>query len=444
MSNNSNEKEMAVRVECYPEEALIDQVISIQVLNLLPFTSVTISAWIEQNGKHFGSYSHYTVSEHGDVDLSKECAEPSGLYVGVESMGLFWSMVSVPGQRTGERLYQSEASEPLAFEIRVYDGHLCWDELWVKYEERGVIKAGCSEENLLAKKVVLRSYKAPDVSRIVVETGRIRGTLFIPAGLRDGETRPGVIDMFGSRGGLLEMRAALLASHGFVAMALGYFYYKDLPTELRFEYEYFEEAAHWLQSQPNVAPGGIGMVGVSLGAQITLYMGLNCPIVKSAVGIGHPPTFGTGTKFTRAGQLVPCLNLQCISIVIQNDGMRSMQVEYDLEKYFTFNTSHTPSLLIILGAEDTMVKGSDVTKWLDTLSDADRSMVEVAVYEGAGHLIEPPHAPLCSATYHKWLKGVAYYGGTPKLHAVAQEESWKRIRDFLWNTLGKGYTKSRL
>ncbi|CAI9744266.1 acyl-coenzyme A amino acid N-acyltransferase 1-like [Octopus vulgaris] len=436
---------MAVRVECYPEEALIDQVISIQVLNLVPCSSVTVSAWVEQNGKHFGSYGHYTASENGRVDLSKECAEPSGMYVGVESMGLFWSMVSVPGQRSGQRLFQSEASKPLAFEIRVYEGQLSWDDLWVEaFEDESGIKVGCSEEKLLARKIVLRSYKGPDVSRIVVETGRIRGTLFIPAGLRHGETRPGVIDMFGSRGGLLEMRAALLASHGFVAMALGYFLYKDLPTELSFEYEYFEEAAQWLQSQPNVAPGGIGMVGVSLGAQISIYMGLNCPLVKSAIGIGHPPTFGVGTKFTKAGQIVPSQSLQNIVIVNHKDDMKSMQMDFELEKYFSFNTSHTSPLLFIVGSEDTMVKASDVTKWLDTLSDSDRSMVEVAVYQGAGHLIEPPHAPLCAISYHKSLRGLMNYGGTTKPHAVAQEESWKRIRDFLWNTLGKRYTKCRL
>lgn len=437
---------MAVRVDCYPEEALIDQAISIQVLNLPPLSPVTVSAWVEQNGKHFGSYAHYTASGNGQLDLSKDRAEPSGLYIDVEPMGLFWSLVSVPGQRTGEQLYQSEASKPLAFEIRVYNGHLAWDGLWVQKHEglSGMKKAGCNEDNLLARKLVLRSYKAPDVSRIVVEIGCVRGTLFVPAGLRPSETRPGVIDMFGSRGGLLETRAALLASHGFVAMALAYFQYKDLPTELCFEYEYFEEAAHWLQSQPNVAPGGIGIVGVSLGAQISLYLGLNCPIVKSVVAIGYPPTFGLGVTFTKAGQVVPSQSFQNVIIVNAKAGTKTLEMSFDLEKYFSFNTSHKPSLLFVIGSEDTMLKVSDVTNWLDTLSDTDRSMAEVAAYQGAGHLIEPPYAPLCFATYHKWLKGLMYYGGTTKPHAVAQEESWKRMRDFLWSTLEKEYTKSRL
>ena len=51
---------------------------------------------------------------------------------------------------------------------------------------------------------------------------------------------PGVIDMFGMAGGLFEYKAALLASHGFAAMALAYFGYEDLPRAYIYELEYFE------------------------------------------------------------------------------------------------------------------------------------------------------------------------------------------------------------
>ena len=51
---------------------------------------------------------------------------------------------------------------------------------------------------------------------------------------------PGVIDMFGTAGGLTEFRAALLASRGFAALALAYFAYEDLPAKFEFNLEYFE------------------------------------------------------------------------------------------------------------------------------------------------------------------------------------------------------------
>ena len=55
---------------------------------------------------------------------------------------------------------------------------------------------------------------------------------------------PGMIDIFGGAGGIIELRAALLASHGFAALALPYFNYDDLPKmkDLGFslDLEYFE------------------------------------------------------------------------------------------------------------------------------------------------------------------------------------------------------------
>ena len=52
---------------------------------------------------------------------------------------------------------------------------------------------------------------------------------------------PGVIDLFGTRGGLLEYRASLLASHGFCTLALAYFDYDDLPKDFStIDLTYFE------------------------------------------------------------------------------------------------------------------------------------------------------------------------------------------------------------
>ncbi len=56
----------------------------------------------------------------------------------------------------------------------------------------------------------------------------------------DGASHPGVIDMFGTAGGLVEFRAALLASRGFTTLALAYFGYDDLPKGLQIDSEYFE------------------------------------------------------------------------------------------------------------------------------------------------------------------------------------------------------------
>lgn len=64
---------------------------------------------------------------------------------------------------------------------------------------------------------------------------------------------PGIIDLFGGIGGLIEFRASLLAARGFAVLALAYIAYEDLPKYLmEVDLEYFEEAANLLLAHPKV------------------------------------------------------------------------------------------------------------------------------------------------------------------------------------------------
>lgn len=64
---------------------------------------------------------------------------------------------------------------------------------------------------------------------------------------------PGIIDLFGVGGGLLEYRASLLAGKGFAVMALAYYNYDDLPKTMEtMRIEYFEEAVNYLRGHPEV------------------------------------------------------------------------------------------------------------------------------------------------------------------------------------------------
>ena len=55
---------------------------------------------------------------------------------------------------------------------------------------------------------------------------------------------PGVIDLFGTAGGLIEFRSALLASRGFVSLSLAYFAFDDLPETLgEVDFDYFMVSA---------------------------------------------------------------------------------------------------------------------------------------------------------------------------------------------------------
>ena len=64
---------------------------------------------------------------------------------------------------------------------------------------------------------------------------------------------PGIVDILGAGGGLLEYRASLLAGKGFAVMALAYYNYEDLPKGLEnLHLEYFEEAVNYLLNHPQV------------------------------------------------------------------------------------------------------------------------------------------------------------------------------------------------
>lgn len=64
---------------------------------------------------------------------------------------------------------------------------------------------------------------------------------------------PGLIDLYGSGGGLVEYRASLLASRGFVTLAVAYMAFEDLPAMPEIlELDYFEEAVRFLQKQQQV------------------------------------------------------------------------------------------------------------------------------------------------------------------------------------------------
>lgn len=93
---------------------------------------------------------------------------------------------------------------PMVVHISVYSGHMT---------------EGFSKQSPLATVVTERWYMAPGVCRIDIREHGVRGTLFLPPGPGP---FPGVLDMWGGGGGLVEYRSGLLASHGFVSMALEY------------------------------------------------------------------------------------------------------------------------------------------------------------------------------------------------------------------------------
>ena len=73
------------------------------------------------------------------------------------------------------------------------------------------------QEIVLSERLIRRRYFFPTrVRRTPLRSGRVRGTLFVPADASVSSPRPLVVTVYGGviRRAVMEERAALLASHG--------------------------------------------------------------------------------------------------------------------------------------------------------------------------------------------------------------------------------------
>ncbi|XP_027651610.2 peroxisomal succinyl-coenzyme A thioesterase isoform X3 [Falco peregrinus] len=223
----------AVSVAVSPTAGLADERVETRVTGLGPGQPVTLRALAaDERGCLFQSCAHYRADGRGELHLSTD-ASHGGDYTGVEPMGLFWSLAPAGMERPYQRLVPRSTGTPMKVEMSVHRGHSL---------------PGAIPGPVVAKADVERWFTVPGVRRIRLKEGGVRGSLFLPPG--DGPF-PGVIDMYGDEGGLIEFRSSLLATHGFAALSLPYFDFEDLPKVMKeFKLEYFEEAARFLQRHP--------------------------------------------------------------------------------------------------------------------------------------------------------------------------------------------------
>ncbi|NWU68207.1 ACOT3 thioesterase, partial [Pterocles burchelli] len=404
---------MAVQVTVLPSpKCLYDDPVQICVAGLQPEQAVTLRASVvDEIGELFEAHAHYRADSSGELDLSRSPAL-AGSYSGVEPMGLLWSLKS---KTPYKRLAKRDVLSPFCVDIEVYEGH----------GDMNCLLGKCTNERWFLKEGVMR---------IPVREGRLKATLFLPPGPGP---FPGLIDLYGSGRGLMEYRASLLASRGFVTLALAYVAFEGLPAVPEaLELSYFEEGLNFMQKQPQVKDTGIGVLGLSKGADLGLAMAAFLPGIKAAVSIS-----GSGINY-----FVP----------LRGDGFTIREHPYDLKRmkkndetglaeFSELLDDHTdPStwdcrlplerslakFLFLSGLDDTTLKSDLYCRDAVQRLQQHGREVEFYSYPGTGHLLEPPFLPLCQASMYKTLEVYARWGGQWKEHAKAQEDAWPRIQDF--------------
>jgi len=427
---------MAANISVSPRSSLMDRKVKILISGLEPGQHVTLHASVAGDAKEvFESHAYYIANKEGKIDISQDMS-CGGSYSGTEEMGFLWSMTQAPGQRKGLRLMKKDVTKPYIIKLNCLDGHLTPVDGFVNSLANKSLQP-------LASTAIEKRYIGEGVQRIPVREGKVRGTLFLPPG--DGPF-PGVIDLFGTAGGLNEFKASLLASHGFTVLSLAFFNFDDLPKFLpHCELEYFEEAAEWLVKHPSVIPGGIGVMGVSKGAEITLMMAVHRKdIVKAIVPISTSYVI-SAVPFKVNGELTG----------VYYDNSKTRQTEdggfifRDCVPVHGLDMLHPPAvipveeiecpMLIICGEDDQDVSASEMAQEILARMNSHNkgALCSALRYPGTGHLIEPPYAPHCYASYHKLFKANFVWGGNAKDHSRAQEDSWGKILEFFSKNLGK-------
>jgi dienelactone hydrolase len=295
------------------------------------------------------------------------------------------------------------------------------------------------------------------------------GTLFRPD---SAVPRPAIIVLGGSEGGLWESPVALLASHGYVALALGYFGIEGLPLDLvRIPLDYFEKAIGWLRAQEGVASDRLAVMGVSRGGELVLLLGATFPEIRAVVGIapGGVVYPGIGRKLTELvrdrpawtyrGAPVPYLPIirpitHSLRSVIRYGWNWLFRRPIALAPFYLDAMKNRGALeravipveringpVLLISAQDDQIWPSGLLSEIamERLASHRHSYPDEHVsYEGAGHVWLPPYLPATVTKGRHPQTGAVYLtGGNPKDNAFAAADSWARILRLLEDSLGR-------
>jgi dienelactone hydrolase len=414
--------------------ALNDTPIKIEVQGLLPHRLVTITATQKfSNSTRWQSHATFTADDGGHVDVTRQ-PPISGTYDGVSSMGLFWSAERLPGD-----------AQPRPVDSVMHP----W---FVELE-------ATTPDGTRARATLERRAAGPGVIRHSLRTAGIVGTLFLPPG--DGP-HPAVILPSGGGGEIEEYRGAILASHGYAALALAYFNVEGLPRGLvNIPLEYFENAIRWMRAQPWLQDRFLTVWGSSRGGELALLLGATFADINAVIAwvpsgvvfwaLGLPERGDTRPRasWTFRGKPLPYLQENNASVGTPPVAQRGRPVAFT-----PFYLSHLRDAAAVeratIPVERThgpilLVSGTDDQMWPSS------ALADIAVhrlqthrhafgfrhlrYEGAGHTILVPYGPLTTRAIGLTVQGFSGYlysqGGTPKADAEAGADAWQNVLAFL-------------
>jgi dienelactone hydrolase len=412
-----------------PQQSLIDEKLSIQLSGLNPEQAVTIRARMDE--ENLESSATFMPDKEGNLDLDKE-TPLSGDYDWSHSMGLIWAL----------KPKEEEKKPPLSSSR-------------ISQEIFSVIFTA-EQENETVSTTIERNWLREGVKRISVEEDGLHGTLFLPSGTGP---FPGIITLTGSGGGSNERTAALLANHGYAALALPYFAYPGCPDNLaEIELEYFEKGLAWLGARPEVDAERLAVTGGSRGGELSLILASIFSNIKVAVAY-VPSHLRWGSlevnddpdlpAWTYRGETLPFVQYESEfdpnqyapneAIAITSEFLFAMENGKFIEEATIEVEKANAAILLISGEDDQMWPSAFFSrKVVERLQEKQFSHpYEHLAYAGAGHAIQKPYLPLPPSKIIHPIDKVFYdLGGAPQAQAHAIEDSWQKVLTFLKTHLG--------
>ena len=414
--------------------ALIDEPVTIELRGSAAGQPVTLTASFEfADGSRWQSHATFISDESGRVDLTRQ-APVSGTYEGVAAMGFIWS---------AERQPEEFHPFPEGIVMRPW---------LVELEARG--PGGASSRLTLERRGA-----SIGVTRERIRRDGIVGTLFLPP---DPGPHPAVMCVSGGGGGIPEGRAAIFASHGYAALALGYFGVEGLPRGLvNIPLEYFGGAIRWMRAQPWLGDRMLAVSGPSRGGELALLLGATFPDINAVIawvpsgvvfwplGMPEPGDTRTPAAWTYRGQPLPYLQEGNSASDPEPAAERGRPVAYApfyrsflrdaraVERAIIPVEKTRGPILLISGTDDQMWPSSDLADIALRRLQAHRHPFPYRhlKYEGAGHLIFVPYTPTTVRDIGLPVEGFGGYlyhqGGNTKADAEAGIDAWRRTLNFL-------------
>jgi dienelactone hydrolase len=303
----------------------------------------------------------------------------------------------------------------------------------------------------------IQRYVGPGVERRDIREDGLVGTLFLPAG--EGP-HPAVMIMSGSGGGIMEQRAALYASRGYAALALGYFAAPGLSPHIsNTNLEYFQTGLRWIRRRLRPAGNFVAITGQSRGGELVLLLGSLFPDEVSAViayvpaayihssqSAADPKLGRTSPTWLLQGKPLPHLweNNRTGTYEPYDNGPMPRRLEYTIKTALADRRAAERARIPVekIRAPVLLVGGTDDGWWPtdyycdiieETLKDAKHPYPVTRLrYVDAGHSILFPYVPTTAIIQPHPVSGIlSTGGGTPEANAVANEQSWAGVQAFL-------------